>query len=91
MYLIKHDDSSGVSMFQLELSEGELTLYESCLYYVLTHCPEQDLYDQVGCENNNELSIFQEDLLRLLIKHVDKRSLPERYYEKEYPEYKDYE
>lgn len=91
MYLIEHNDDSGVSMFKLELSEGELSLYESCLHFVLEHCPEEDLYGTVGCESRQELANFQETLLRLMVKYVDKRSLPERYFEMEYPEYKDYE
>ncbi|EBS7636330.1 hypothetical protein CDR68_21720 [Salmonella enterica] len=78
-------------MFKLELSEGELTLYESCLHFVLEHCPEEELYEMVGCESRQELSTFQKSLLRLMVKYVDKRSLPQRYFEDEYPEYKDYE
>ncbi|TLI62914.1 MULTISPECIES: hypothetical protein [unclassified Escherichia] len=78
-------------MFQLELSEGELILYESCLHYVLKNCPEHDVSDVVECEDKEELTYFQEAILRLLVKYADKTLLPERYFEHPYPEYKDYE
>jgi len=89
MYLLKHDDSSGVSMFQIEMSDGEMTLYESCLHYVLTNCPEEKLYELVGCEDKGELRSFQEALLRLLVKYAEHDLLPRRYFDKEYPEYND--
>ncbi|WP_130236361.1 MULTISPECIES: hypothetical protein [unclassified Escherichia] len=78
-------------MFKLELSEGELTLYESCLYFVLEHCPEEELYETIGCESKQELANFQQTLLQLLVKYVDKRSLPKRFFKIECSEYKDYE
>ncbi|AFI88500.1 hypothetical protein EXT68_23395 [Pectobacterium parmentieri] len=91
MYLLKHSNYSGVSMFQLEMSEGEMTLYESCLHYVLTNCCERGLYEMVGCEDKEELKGFQEAILRLLVKYADHEILPKRYFDKEYPEYNDNE
>lgn len=81
MYVIDKKCISSVTLFTLELSEGELMVYESCVDYVLRNCPEKLVSQLTGCENKHELAYYKEDLIRV-IKTVDRTEyFPDKYNE----------
>lgn len=78
MDVIKYEEIASVTLFELQLSEGELMVYESCIEFVLENCPEEKLHELTGCENREELSSYQLDLKNLLQK-INKDYLPNKY------------
>ncbi|HDS1239213.1 hypothetical protein OCJ35_20520 [Pluralibacter gergoviae] len=71
--------ANAVTLFDVRLSEGEITLYADCLDLVMRICSEQDISLNTECETKEELSWFKDSLVDLLklIEHKD--FLPERY------------
>lgn len=70
MEILKYEEIASVTLFDLQLSEGELMVYENCIEYVLENCPEEQLYELMGCENREELASFQADLKELIKKLI---------------------
>lgn len=79
MELLKHKEIASVNLFDIRLSEGELMVYESCIEYVIKMCDEKKIYELTGCETKEELLSYQDDLRQLILKHVLKEYLPEKY------------
>lgn len=52
MYLLKHKNPSvTVNVFDVDISEDGLMIYESCINYVLLNCSDTDIYKITACEN----------------------------------------
>lgn len=79
MEYIKHQDIASIKIFDLRASESELTIYESCIAYVLDNCDSNEIKELTGCADSNELSAFREDLEEVIKKYIEKQYLPERY------------
>lgn len=78
--MLKFEEISSVTLFELRLSEGELMVYENCIEFVLKNCSEEQLYELTGCENREELASCQDDLKNLL-KDINKDYLPKKYHD----------
>lgn len=78
--MLKFEEISSVTLFELRLSEGELMVYENCIEFVLKNCSEEQLYELTGCENREELASYQDDLKNLL-KNINKDYLPKKYHD----------
>ncbi|MFJ5338716.1 hypothetical protein [Pectobacterium sp. CHL-2024] len=70
---------NAVTLFDVRLSEGEVTLYVDCLDLIIKVCSDNDISQNTECESKKELSWFKDSLVDLLklIEHKD--YLPERY------------
>ncbi|MBA5235551.1 hypothetical protein H2Y54_03145 [Pectobacterium aroidearum] len=70
---------NAVTLFDVRLSEGEVTLYADCLDLIIKVCSDNDISKNTECESKEELSWFKDSLVDLLklIEHKD--YLPERY------------
>ncbi|MCL6350698.1 hypothetical protein [Pectobacterium polaris] len=70
---------NAVTLFDVRLSEGEVTLYADCLELIVRVCSDNDILKNTECESKEELSWFKDSLVDLLklIEHKD--YLPERY------------
>ncbi|HGV3501799.1 hypothetical protein ACBQ54_17175 [Providencia vermicola] len=68
-----------VTLFDLKLSEGEITIYADCIQYVLSKCPDDDISQVTDCENKEELSYYLENLKNLMKSMEHRRYLPDRY------------
>lgn len=70
---------NAVTLFDVRLSEGEVTLYADCLELIMRICSDNDISQNTECESKEELSWFKDSLVDLLklIEHKD--FLPERY------------
>ncbi|MBA5601511.1 MULTISPECIES: hypothetical protein [Pectobacteriaceae] len=70
---------NAVTLFDVRLSEGEVTLYADCLDLIIKVCSDNDISQNTECESKEELSWFKDSLVDLLklIEHKD--YLPERY------------
>lgn len=93
MFFLKNDKVSNKSIFQIEFSEGELELYESCLYYVLQNHQEEKIKESIGCVSLDEVKPLQEQLLKLLKMYldIDMDYFPARYFESQDPRSKSQE
>lgn len=78
MDYINHKNISYCTVFQLELSQDELEVYESCMKYVQEHCSEDEIYKITGC-TLNELSSWHKELKNMIISYVDEVNLPDKY------------
>ena len=70
---------NAVTLFDVRLSEGEVTLYADCLELIMKICSDNDISQNTECESKEELTWFKDSLVDLLklIEHKD--FLPERY------------
>ncbi|MEY0017777.1 hypothetical protein AB7W42_23040 [Providencia rettgeri] len=68
-----------VTLFDLRLSEGEITIYADCINYVLSKCVDDDISIVTDCENKKELSYYLDNLKNLLKSMEHKSYLPDRY------------
>lgn len=71
--------ANAVTLFDLRLSEGEITLYADCLAFVMSKCSDKEIAQYTECENKEELSWFKDDLVELLRTIEHKDFLPHRY------------
>lgn len=79
MDLLKKEFVSCVTLFDLKLSEGELTVYADCLKFMLAHCSDEQINQETVCESKEELSWYLDDLLELIKSMENKEYLPDRY------------
>ncbi|GBO48828.1 hypothetical protein [Pectobacterium versatile] len=70
---------NAVTLFDVRLSEGEVTLYADCLELVIRVCSDNDISQNTECESKEELSWFKDSLVDLLKSIEHKDYLPERY------------
>lgn len=79
MDVLKKEYISGITLFDLRLSEGEITVYADCLNFVLEYCSEERVIAETDCESKEELSWHRDRLLELFKLMECKEYLPERY------------
>ena len=78
MEYISHKEISYCTVFNLNLSQDELEVYESCMRYVLEKCSEEEIYSLTGCKID-ELKAWNNNLRDLLRMYVDRANLPDKY------------
>lgn len=79
MYLLKHKNPSvTVNVFDVDISEDGLMIYESCINYVLLNCNDTDIYKITGCENKKALTEIQKLIISVLYYYTDKELLPQQ-------------
>lgn len=79
MYLLKHKNPSvTVNVFDVDISEDGLMIYESCINYVLLNCSDTDIYKITACENKKALTEIQKLIISVLYYYTDKELLPQR-------------
>ncbi len=79
MDLLKEDFISCVTLFDVRLSESEITVLTDCLNLILAHCSDEQINKETVCENKEELSWYRDDLLGLLKAMKHKEFLPEKF------------
>lgn len=78
MDLLKEEFISCVTLFDLRLSESEITILTDCLSLVLAHCSDEQINQETVCESKEELSWYRDDLLELIKAVKHKEFLPEK-------------
>lgn len=72
MYLLKHKNPSvTVNVFDVDISEDGLMIYESCINYVLLNCNDTDIYKITGCENKKALTEIQKLIISVLYYYTE--------------------
>jgi len=79
MELLKKEFISCVTLFDLKLSEGEITVYADCLKFILTHLSDEEINQKTVCSSKEELSWYLDDLLQLIKSMEHKEYLPDHY------------
>ncbi|EST57330.1 hypothetical protein ACLIX2_15160 [Proteus cibi] len=79
MDLLQKECIASVTLYDVRASEGELMVYEGCIDYVLANCSDAEILKITGCENGEELSFYQEELIRLIKMVGNPEYLPDRY------------
>lgn len=79
MELLGEDVSDSVTLFSVQLSEGELVLYLDCLNYLLNCASDKVVSSQTECSSLEELSWYRDDILELIKGMRQKDFLPDRY------------
>ena len=67
-----------VNVFDVDISEDGLMIYESCINYVLLNCNDTDIYKITGCENKKALTEIQKLIISVLYYYTDKELLTQR-------------
>ncbi|HEY0211557.1 hypothetical protein [Acerihabitans sp.] len=79
MELLKEEFVSCVTLFDIRLSESEITVLTDCLSLILTHCSDEQINQETVCDSKEELSWYRDDLLGLIKAMEHKEYLPEKY------------
>lgn len=77
MKILSSREEFSFNYLTVELSEGELMLYEGCIDYVLKNCEVEKMYDLVGGEKE-ELFHCYKQIVKALVENVPKKYLPEK-------------
>ncbi len=72
MEILNVIEVASVKLMEIEISEDELDVYESCLNYVLQNCSPREIEYICGA-TKDELEGMQENLTALLRKYTDIR------------------
>ncbi|OCG15034.1 hypothetical protein [Gilliamella sp. WF3-4] len=75
--------ANAVTLFDLRLSESEITIYLDCINFMLEYCSDeqinQSINQYIACMDKEELSWRRDDLL-VLIKSIEHKDfIPDRY------------
>ncbi|MGM3223637.1 hypothetical protein [Dickeya zeae] len=79
MELLETKFISCVTLLDVRLSEGEVTVLADCLNFMLNNCSDEQINQETECESKEELSWYRNSLLELLKAIENKEYLPERY------------
>ncbi|OCG43270.1 hypothetical protein A9G28_00770 [Gilliamella sp. Fer1-1] len=70
--------ANAVTLFDLRLSEDEITIYLDCINFILENCSNEQIYNYMQMDKE-ELSWRRDDLL-VLIKSIEHKDfIPDRY------------
>jgi hypothetical protein len=58
--------------------QDELSVYESCMNYVIEHCNNDMIYETTGC-TKEELKDFADDITNMLKSNLNNDTLPDKY------------
>ncbi|OCG17208.1 hypothetical protein [Gilliamella sp. WF3-4] len=71
--------ANAVTLFDLRLSESEITIYLDCINFMLEYCSDKQINQYTACMDKEELSWRRDDLL-VLIKSIEHKDfIPDRY------------
>ena len=70
MEILNVIEVASVKLMEIEISEDELDVYESCLKYVLQNCSPREIEDICGA-TKDELDGMQYNLTAILQKYTD--------------------
>ncbi|OCG79140.1 hypothetical protein A9G42_13000 [Gilliamella sp. Nev6-6] len=71
--------ANAVTLFDLRLSESEITIYLDCINFMLEYCSDEQINQYTACMDKEELSWRRDDLL-VLIKSIEHKDfIPDRY------------
>ncbi|MBG6030525.1 hypothetical protein I5E97_05605 [Proteus hauseri] len=71
--------ANAVTLFDLRLSESEITIYLDCINFMLENCTDEQINQNTICMDKEELSWKRDSLLVLLKGMEHKEYLPDRY------------
>ncbi|OCG24609.1 hypothetical protein A9G45_08500 [Gilliamella sp. HK2] len=70
--------ANAVTLFDLRLSESEITIYLDCINFMLEYCSDEQIYNYMQMDKE-ELSWRRDDLLALIKSIEHKDFIPDRY------------
>ncbi|OCG24621.1 hypothetical protein A9G45_08505 [Gilliamella sp. HK2] len=80
MELLKQEYvANAVTLFDLRLSESEITIYLDCINFMLEYCSDEQINQYTACMDKEELSWRRDDLLALIKSIEHKDFIPDRY------------
>lgn len=68
-----------VTLFDVRLSEGEITLYADCLDLIMKVCTDEQIFSNTECVNKEEISWYRDNLSQIIKTMENKDFLPDRY------------
>ncbi|MEQ4925328.1 hypothetical protein [Proteus hauseri] len=68
-----------VTLFDVRLSEGEITLYADCLDLIMKVCTDEQIFSNTECVNKEEISWYRDNLIQIIKTMENKDFLPDRY------------
>ncbi|MEQ4925530.1 hypothetical protein [Proteus hauseri] len=71
--------ANAVTLFDIRLSESEITIYLDCINFMLENCTDEQINQNTICMDKEELSWKRDSLLALLKGMEHKEYLPDRY------------
>lgn len=71
--------ANAVTLFDLRLSESEITIYLDCINFMLGNCTNEQINQHTVCMDKEELSWARDNLLEILKGVEHKEYLPDRY------------
>lgn len=73
MKMLKMKEVASVKLFEVEISEDELNVYERCIKYISENFTADKIEEILGAYDD-ELQGMREDILNLLANYTDLRS-----------------